>query len=85
MVKKPPAWGSPKRSIRASAAAHRLAVPARIERRLVQREERVEQEGLILEVAVEVTAPVLPRPQQPAIGVAQLVSTKDAQSTAASR
>ena len=69
--KKPPC------SVVAEALDHRvgqrarLAEPARVEARLVEGQQRLEQVGVILEVGVEAPAAVLPGAQQPAVGVAQ--------------
>ena len=46
--------------------------PARLERRLVEGEQRLEQEGVVLEVGVQCARAVLARAQQPALAVAQV-------------
>ena len=46
----------------------RLGEPARLERRLVQREQRLEQEGVVLEVGAQLRPAVVERAQQPALG-----------------
>ncbi len=59
--------------------------PARLEARFVEDEERFEQEGVVLEVGVQVGAAVLVGAQQVAVVVASSSRTKSAQASAASR
>src|SRR3954451_2868126 len=47
--------------------------PARVERRLVEREERLEEEGVVLQVCVQLRLAVLVSPEQPTVGVAEAV------------
>ena len=47
--------------------------PAHLEGRLVERQQRLEQVGVVLEVGVQLRLAVLPAAQQPAVGVAHLV------------
>ena len=70
--KKPPRSGSPKRAIVVSASASRLLEPALLERRFVQRQQRFQQEGMVLEVGVEPALAVLVGAQQASVGVAQI-------------
>src|SRR5215212_8635923 len=51
----------------------RLGVPAGLESRLVERQQRLEQEGVVLQVGAEVGASVLVGAQQAAFGLAQLL------------
>ena len=83
--KKPPRSGSPKRSIVVSASARASLEPALLEGRLVEGQQRLEQEGVVLEVAVEVGPAVLVGAQQAPSSSRIAPSTNPAHSRAASR
>ena len=84
--KKPPRSGSPKRAIIVSASPLATLEPAHLEGRLVEGEQRLQQEGVVLEVGVELRLAVVVGAQQAAVRRrAVSVSTKSAQSRAASR
>ncbi len=51
---------------------HRLVVPARIEGRLVERDQRRQQERVVIEVCADPAVAVLPGAQQATLVVAQL-------------
>ena len=68
--KKPPRSGSPKRSIIVSASSRAASNQRALEARLVEGEQRLEQEGVVLEVGVEAGVAVLVGAQQAAVGVA---------------
>ena len=59
-----------------SASARASLEPARLEGRFVERQQRLEQEGVVLEVGVEVGAAVLVGAQQAAVRVAQLARAR---------
>ena len=62
-----------------SARARASLEPARLEGRFVEGEQRLEQEGVVLEVGVEAGAAVLVGAQQAALGVAHRSRTNSAQ------
>ena len=70
--KKPPRSGSAKRAIISSASAMASLEPALLAGRFEQRDQRLEQEGVVLEVGVDLGLPVVVGAQQAPALVAQL-------------
>ena len=83
--KKPPRSGSAKRAIMVSASAVACANQRSSKVASIERQQRLEQEGVVLEVGVELRPAVAVGAKQPAIRVAQARSTNSAQARAASR
>ena len=72
VAKKPPCSGSAKRSRIWSASARAATNQRGVERRLVERQQRLEQERVVLEVGGELGPPAVVGAQQAAVGVAQV-------------